>query len=168
MAEEEGKRPPPMCRSTPDGVCGMHEVTEERRNSDRTRLTDLKTEFTNHKKSIYLNISDLCTFKNRTLGVGVLALVVVLGSYTFTYLHIQRSDAASAVLKVKIEQLARDTFGNTTQMAVLVEKVETTNNRLKETNVTIKELLDLMRLERQDSFQQRQFNGQEPILRQGG
>lgn len=147
---EEGKHVI-TCNAAEDGVCGLHNVEVERRSIDRTRLADLKREFEDFqgrtfkdfKSNVMGHIGNLCSFKNRMLGVGVLGTVVVLGSYGYgrmvqSEMHVVVSELENQIKflreqqDMKMQTMLAQVNSNRTDMAVLASQLGTTNDRLKE------------------------------------
>lgn len=120
------------CSFNQTGVCSLHEAEWERREGDRTRFTDLKEEFDKFKSTAMRLISDLCTFKNRTLGIGVLGTIVVLGAYAFTGIISAQTDAKCAAMSKRVDAVDERAHDNKTQVAVMLSRLDTTNDRLAE------------------------------------
>jgi hypothetical protein len=77
------------------------------------------------------------------MGVGVLGLIVILGSYTLTSVHKVAADARYYQMEAKLDSnradcedkmraMYSDVSTNKISMAVLASQLETTNGRLKE------------------------------------
>ena len=127
------------CDVAAGGVCGLHSVTEERRHTDRTRLADLRSDFERHKvdallaeEKIQVKLDNLESFKNRLLGLGLLGTIIVGGAYGYTYGHIVSSDARHRVIEARFDAVFSRGNENRTDLAVLVSKLNTTNERLSE------------------------------------
>jgi hypothetical protein len=132
-----------FCNVNEDGICGMHKVEVERRNTDRNRLEDTRKDFKDFKRLVLGHISDLCTFKNRMLGLGILGTLVVLGNYGWTTmirteLHAEIEKASARIedhkasTEVKFAAVLLQVSNNRTDMAVIASQLTTTNERLRE------------------------------------
>ena len=127
------------CDMTSDGVCGMHNVIEERRSFERNRLNDLKKDFVDHTKLFYDykktnndNVNNLCSFKNKVIGFSLLGVLVLTGAYAYTYTHTISTDIRHSALSSRLDKLEDDVNANKTNVAVLVYQIQTTNARLTE------------------------------------
>ena len=128
-----------VCDGATDGVCGLHSVTEERRNTDRTRLSDLRVDFERHKddcnkseEKMKEKVNDLESFKNKLLGLGILGTIIIGGAYGYTYGHVVSTDARHRVIEGRFDTVSSRVNENKTDLAVLVSKLDTTNERLRE------------------------------------
>lgn len=93
------------CEIAKGGHCAMHGVEVERRRHNEEKVNDIEARInSNHKR-----IGELLTFKNNaigyTKGLGLLASVVLLGTYSYTYTSTQRlrADAINYTQNIKIE-----------------------------------------------------------------
>lgn len=139
----EHNEPIHACPSSGDGLCPVHDVEVERRNTDRNRLEDLRRDFKEFKRVMIGHIADLCTFKNRMLGLGVLGTIIVLGNYGWTTmvkaeLHVEIEKALAMIddhkdtTETKFAAVLLQVGNNRTDMAVVASQIATTNDRLRE------------------------------------
>ena len=127
------------CTMVTKGFCSQHGVNEERRAVDRNRFSDLSRDFKDYKRVNNGHVSNLCTFKNRALGVAFLGVLFITGGYAYTYTHIVGTDIRYQATIQRIEKVSDDAGTNKINIAVLVTQLSTTNERLREMIELIRE-----------------------------
>ena len=122
------------CPGIVDGTCVHHEGEIARREGDRVRISDLKDEITENKR----HVGHLLTFQNFVKGASFLGVVVLTGSYMYTYthevsssLHIETNTSDIKELRRIVGDLKTDLAVTNTSFIALQEKISTTNSRLE-------------------------------------
>lgn len=138
------------CSMVTKGFCAQHGVQEERREIDRNRINDLIRDFKEYKRNNNLHVSRLCTFKNRVIGCSLLGILVITGSFAYTYTTHISSNVTDQNFILKLERVAEDVSTNKVNTAVLLSQLETTNNRLGEVIDLMNEQILFAQKERND------------------
>ena len=140
------------CSVTTDGTCAMHGVEIERRKSDGKRLDRIEKhmdeliEFMSTLKALDLgrNIGMLLTFMNRMLGLSVLGILFITGSYVYTYVHtvsadmyLERNVSSQRIMEDKLSEFR-------VQQAIIKTNYQAMVEKLDETNLQLAKLIVLM------------------------
>ena len=125
-----------------NGFCPSHEAEVERRKLSIDELSAIKG-----------RMSELLSFKNRLMGFGagisIFATVVILGSYTYTYNHMQDARSKYEDLEKqtkKVEDVAdvlrRESYDTRVQLARTDERYQALQLQLKSIDSRLEQLLN--------------------------
>jgi hypothetical protein len=124
-----------------NGTCIIHEAEVERRKASNDEVANIKG-----------RIGELLTFKNRSIGfaygIGVFASLVILGSYSYTYNHMQEATNKYKELEAqtkKVEEttntLQRDMYDTRVQLARTDERYQALQHQLRSIDSRLEQLL---------------------------
>lgn len=124
------------------GFCASHGSEVERRKLSLDELSAVRG-----------RVSELLSFKNKLIGfgagIGVFATVVILGSYTYTYNHMQEAKSKYEDLEnqtKKVEDIAdalrRESYDTRVQLARTDERYQALQLQLKSIDSRLEQLLD--------------------------
>ena len=124
------------------GFCQNHEAEVERRKLSVNELS-----------AVSARVSELLTFKNQLIGFGagisVFATAVILGSYAYTYNHMQEAkgkyeDLAAQTMKVEgiADTLRREAYDTRVQLARTDERYQALQLQLRSIDSRLEQLLD--------------------------
>lgn len=147
------------CAMTEDGFCPMHEVEVERRRNSRKEIEDIKADIVRTRG----HIGNLLTFMNNINGqrtvIGGVALLIVLGSYSYTFITANAINVANhryeRLLEAKERAYQTDLQGVRTRLsaldtglAVIDERYRTVVAQLRNLNDSLSQLLWVINEER--------------------
>ena len=147
------------CTVTEDGHCLMHGVEVERRKNNQKEIEDIKGEIKSNK----VHIGNLLTFMNNINGqrtvIGGVALLIVLGSYSYTFITANAISEANhryeRLLEAKERTYQTDLQGVRTRLstldtslAVIDERYRSVVAQLRNLNDSLSQLLWVINEER--------------------
>jgi len=147
------------CTVTEDGHCAMHGVEVERRKHNQREIEDIKGDIKSNK----VHIGNLLTFMNNINGqrtvIGGVALLIVLGSYSYTFITANAISEANhryeRLLEAKERAYQTDLQGIRTRLstldtglAVIDERYRTVVAQLRNLNDSLSQLLWVINKER--------------------
>ncbi len=126
------------CSVAEDGVCAMHGVEVERRKNHQRELDDIKADITNNKQ----HIGTLLTFKNLITGASLLGMLVLTGSYVYTYTHIESAELKHVAWESELKSLDMRVNTLATRQAVIDDRYNTLVTRIDELSDRIYQLIN--------------------------
>ncbi len=126
------------CSVTEDGVCAMHGVEVERRKNHQRELDDIKADITKNNQ----HIGTLLTFKNLITGASLLGMLVLTGSYVYTYTHIESAELKHATWESELKSLDMRVNTLATRQAVIDDRYNTLVTRIDELSDRIYQLIN--------------------------
>lgn len=140
------------CTVAEDGQCAMHGVEVERRKNSQREINDIKEDIKSNRK----HVGELLTFMNNFNGqrqvVAGVALVIILGSYYYTFItagrHERVAEAQEITYQRDVQDIRRQLGGLDTRIAVTDERYRSVMVQLKMLNDDLSQLLGILNEER--------------------
>ncbi|WP_028579448.1 hypothetical protein [Desulfogranum japonicum] len=126
------------CSVTEDGTCAMHGVEVERRKNQSRELDDIKAAIARNNQ----HIGSLLTFKNLATGASLLGMMVLSGSYIYTYTHIESAELKHSTWEAELKRLDLRVSTMATRQAVIDDRYNTLVTRIEDLNDRIYQLIN--------------------------
>lgn len=139
------------CNVNNDGHCALHGIEIERRRSTQRELEAVKAEAKETRKDMGFVCAFISNLKGGIRWGGALALLVVLGSYTYIYNHIQEARVEKLAVVAEIHLADRERKDLRDALATLKveqgrndERAAGINSRLSSIDGRLAQLVGLM------------------------
>lgn len=147
------------CTVTEDGHCAMHGAEVERRKNSQKEIEGIKGDIKSNKA----HIGNLLTFMNNINGqrtvIGGVALLIVLGSYSYTFItanaiseanhrYERLLEAKERTYQVDLQGVRGRLSSLDTSLAVIDERYRSVVAQLRNLNDSLSQLLWLINKER--------------------
>lgn len=135
------------CHVKETGQCAMHGIEIERRKSTQKEIKELKDKLNKTDASV----TTLQSTKNRLIGFGTLAVIILSGSYGLTWDHIYSARAKYREISVEMDKLETsmhqqdiEISGIREQLARGDERSKGIDNRLSSIDSRLAQMIGLL------------------------